>query len=703
MSYQVTFTEVNNPLKPPVIVEDLTINTQTSVTFVGKNYAGYGPLLAKNFLHLLENSASPTPPATQVQGQLWFDSTPESSQLKVNIDGTANGWVSAGGIKKSPSVPLVASSIQGDLWVDTINQQLSLFTGSNWLLIGPTFSQGSQTGPKLEQIVDSSNVTHVVQSIYVENRRVVIISNSTFTPKAVQEGFKSINKGVNLFTPPVGTEAYRFSGISSQTDSLTDTETGEALTSAHLLRSDVASITNGTLNVRNQGGITIGTDTGSITIFTEATTNAATFYAKSGNAIAFKVNNNGNASTVLHMDPSSFIGIRKINPTVALDVNGSISSNGNILVSSSGNESIKTTGGLTVDGLSTLQNIKVSGLHTVAGDIIPLTANTYNIGSNPATSGKQFANIYATNFWGNFNGTFSGGFNGSVSGSATKLASPTRFSIVGDVINATTDSTNFDGQNQTVTFNTELTTAAISNQERTDITLGTDELLINRPGTTGLRKVTVDTLILGLPTVPVGAIFPFAGLATKVPAGYLLCDGAEISQAIYSALFQIIEYSFRDQVDLDGDGTFAIPDLRGRFALGRDSMDNRIQASVGGTPVFTVTSPAGRVDSEFARTLGKSAGASSVVLDITNLPDHTHDLRGTDRQGNRGNSYFAVRNVAGAPDDRDGVSGPGGQAAGQAQYLGTAGRLLSDQASVPIDKMNPYLTINYIIFTGVIT
>jgi microcystin-dependent protein len=131
-------------------------------------------------------------------------------------------------------------------------------------------------------------------------------------------------------------------------------------------------------------------------------------------------------------------------------------------------------------------------------------------------------------------------------------------------------------------------------------------------------------------------------------------------------------------------------------------MDNRIQANVGGTPVFTVTSPAGRVDSEFARTLGKSAGSANVVLDIENLPDHTHDLRGTDRQNNKGNSYFAVRNVAGAPDDIDGVSGPGGQAAGQAQYLGTAGRLLSDQSSVPIDNMNPYLTINYIIFTGVI-
>ena len=165
MSYQVTFTEINNPLKPPITVEDQTINTQTSVTFIGKNYAGYGPLIAKNFLHLLENSASPTQPATQVQGQLWFDTNPEISQLKVNIDGTANGWVSAGGIKKSPSTPSVSGSIQGDLWVDTVNQQLSLFTGSNWLLIGPTFSQGSQTGPKLEQIVDTKHISYC--SVYL--------------------------------------------------------------------------------------------------------------------------------------------------------------------------------------------------------------------------------------------------------------------------------------------------------------------------------------------------------------------------------------------------------------------------------------------------------------------------------------------------------------------------------------------------------
>ena len=702
MSYQVTFTEINNPLKPPITVEDQTINTQTSVTFIGKNYAGYGPLIAKNFLHLLENSASPTQPATQVQGQLWFDTNPEISQLKVNIDGTANGWVSAGGIKKSPSTPSVSGSIQGDLWVDTVNQQLSLFTGSNWLLIGPTFSQGSQTGPKLEQIVDTQNISHTVQSIYVENQRVMIISTAEFTPKALQAGCETIKKGVNLYTVTNGT-SFKYNGVSLQADSLTDIATGKTITSENILRSDQTSITDYPLNVRNAGGITIGTDTGSVTIYTEANTNAATFYAKSGNAIGFKVNTDGLPSSILHLDPSSFVGIRKTDPTTALDVNGDITASGALNITSTSSSSITTAGGLVVTGTAQLSNVTVTGTQSVSGNIIPTTTDIYNLGSNPNTGGKEFANIYAKDFWGNFNGTFSGGFTGSVSGSATRLASPTRFSLIGDVINATTDNTNFDGQNQNVVFNTSLTSAAISGQTALTNTLGNDELLIYRPTETGLKKVTVDTLILGLPTVPVGAIFPFAGMTSQIPKGYLLCDGAEVYQSTYSRLFEVIGYTYKDEADLVGTAgtTFALPDFRGRVALGRDNMDNRIKVAVSGIDEYTVVSPAGRVDSEFARTLGKGSGGSTVTLDKKNLPEHTHDLRGTDRQGNRGNSYYAIRNVAGTPDDSDAIAGPGGQAANQAQYLGTAGRVLADEVGVPVDTMNPYLTINYIIFTGV--
>lgn len=692
--YQVTFTETNNPLKPPITVEDLTINTQTSMTFIGKNYSGYGPLIAKNFLHLLENFSGPSKPANPIQGQLWFDNSTGVSQLKVNIDGTSTGWTSAGGVKKSPSAPTVATSIQGDLWVDTINQQLSLFTGSNWLLVGPTFSQGSQTGPKLEQIVDTLNISHTVQSIYVENKRVMIISTSAFTPKSTQSGFTQINKGLNLYSESAG-ELYRLHGIATRADSLTDSD-GTAITTSSFLRSDRASVTNYSLNVRNAGGLTVGSDTGALTIFTEPATNAAAIYAKSGNSIDFKLNVNGTASTVLHLDPNSFVGVNKTNPTSALDVNGSISADQLTLISTNAS-SLTLAGGIVINGTASLKTLAIGGELTVNGDIHPLQDGIYNIGADSSTGGAKFASIYATNFYGNFNGTFAGGFQGSVSGSATKLASPTKFVLQGDIVNSSSDLTDFDGQNQTITFNTTLSTSAIASQEQVTSTLVTDELLLRRDGSAGLKKVTVQTLTAGFATVPVGSIIPFAGITSKIPNGYLLCDGAEVSQSVYSGLFEIIEYSYKPSNSLQGFGTFALPDLRGRFALGRDNMFNNIQVSTpAGVAIYTVTSPAGRVTNAFAQAIGGVSGTEKVSITTANLPEHSHSLKGA-----AGSQYYGVRNVAGNPDDSDALSGPGGQAAAQAQFLSNSGGVISDTHGELLNIMNPYLAVNYIIFTGV--
>ena len=697
MSYQVTFTETNNPLKPPITVEDQTVNTQTNMTFVGKNYSGYGPLLAKNFLHLLENFSSPTKPTKPVQGQLWFDNNPNVSQLKVNIDGTANGWVSAGGVKKSASTPTITSSIQGDLWVDTVNQQLSLFTGSNWLLIGPSFSQGSQTGPKLETIVDTLNIAHTVQSIYVENNRLIVISDAAFTPKATQDGFTQFKKGINLYAGNPS-DPYKLIGISSQADTLTDPQTGLGVASGNFLRSDQPSTTNYGFNVRSATGLTVGSDTGAITLFTESATNAATFYAKSGNSIDFKLNVNGTASTVLHLDPNSFVGINKSNPTVALDVNGSITGN-KIVLTSTNSDSATIAGGIIVSGDADLQTLNLNGVLSLGGDIQPLLNNVYNLGTDPSISGgTQFASIYATNFYGNFNGTFSGGFQGSVSGSATKLASPTVFSLAGDIVNSITDSTSFDGQNQTITFNTQLTSVAVSRQTEITGATGVEEILLYSPTASSLRKISVNNLTNSFPVVPVGCIFPFAGLATALPRGYFLCDGAEVSASTYSGLFSVIGYTYKAVGALQGAGTFALPDLRGRFALGRDNMNNNLQVNTpAGVPIYTVSATAGRVTNEFAKNLGGTAGQESVTLLTKNIPEHTHTMK-----GNAGNQYFAVRNVAGTPDDTNAISGPGGQAAAQSQYLATSGGVLSDTHGELFNTMNPYLAINYIIFHGVL-
>ena len=56
-------------------VADGTINTDTSITIVGKNYAGYGEFLNENMVKLLESGANTSQPSAPLTGQLWFDKT----------------------------------------------------------------------------------------------------------------------------------------------------------------------------------------------------------------------------------------------------------------------------------------------------------------------------------------------------------------------------------------------------------------------------------------------------------------------------------------------------------------------------------------------------------------------------------------------------------------------------------------------------
>ena len=135
MSYTISFSDAVN--KGTITVEDNTVNSQTSLQFPGKNTTSYGTIIAENFLHVLENFANSTAPLRPIQGQTWFDTTAGVNQLKI-YDGTT--WVASGGLKKAINQPSASESITGDLWVDTDQQQLYLFTGSGWILVGPQYS-----------------------------------------------------------------------------------------------------------------------------------------------------------------------------------------------------------------------------------------------------------------------------------------------------------------------------------------------------------------------------------------------------------------------------------------------------------------------------------------------------------------------------------------------------------------------------------
>jgi microcystin-dependent protein len=717
MSYQVRFSELNNPQKTTIVVEDQTLNTETSLTFVGKNYAGYAQFVAENFLHLLENFARSTAPSNPVQGQLWFDNTAGVNQLKV-FDGTT--WTAAGSVKKAPVAPTVSNSIKGDLWVDTDNQQLYMFSGSNWVLIGPQFSGGLKTGPNVETIVDTSNNVHGVISLYSDGDLIAIISNVSFAPKSAITGFEVIGKGLNISSVDVSSTSspMKMWGVASKADALVVNNT--VVPSTSFLRSDQVSTTNNGLNVRSNSGISLGGDL-SFNIGTDV--NSAVLYSKTSNSVIdFKLTlASGDPKTVIRINSTENItnvGINKTNPNESLDVSGKIRSDEGIVVTGTGTDSITTAGGLIVAGASNLKG-QITNEAPMIINYLDTNGNPrsdnpviapgsvaahmkYDIGSPT----KSFRNIYAETFVGNFSGTFSGALTGNISGTAARLASSTLFQLVGDV---TSNQINFNGQTSdgTATFQTVIGQDMIGAREEVGSAFQTDQLLILRPNL-GLRKISKQTLFASAATVPTGSILPFGG--QTAPAGYLLCDGSEVRISEFPLLFSVIGYAFRDVSLLQGASTFALPDLRGRFPLGRDNMDNGRTIPSKDNSTILIDAGGGiadRVTDTTADIIGAASGNEQRSLAINNIPEHEHDFRGTRPNGAVGNQYYAIRNVPGAPID-NGIPAQGATGSnGSAQALGSSGGILTDDLPVkdlatPFNTMNPYQTVNYIIYTGIL-
>jgi hypothetical protein len=151
-------------------IADGTINTASSQTLIGKNYAGYGQFLDDNFIHLLESGANSTPPGAPLTGQLWWDTA--TGLLKV-YNGTTFKTISAA----SASASAPTSNVTGDLWYDTTNQQLKVYTGSTFLVVGPAFTSGQGvTGAIADTIIDNTSTSHVVIKLYVNDSVVGMVS-----------------------------------------------------------------------------------------------------------------------------------------------------------------------------------------------------------------------------------------------------------------------------------------------------------------------------------------------------------------------------------------------------------------------------------------------------------------------------------------------------------------------------------------------
>ena len=203
-------------------VEDGTLDETTDIKFVGKNYAGYGEAHNENFLFLLENFSGANEPPKPISGQLWFD----AGAQRMKFRDSNNKWRTVGGAEVSASQP--AGLATGDFWWDSGNEQLYVFNGTEFILIGPQDAGDGITQMVSQTVIDTTDVSRSVIVSYVNDIPVHVISPTEFTIKSIAgntiDGFGTIRQGITLRdTDNANGETqtlYRFHGTATDADRL---------------------------------------------------------------------------------------------------------------------------------------------------------------------------------------------------------------------------------------------------------------------------------------------------------------------------------------------------------------------------------------------------------------------------------------------------------------------------------------------------
>ena len=564
----------SDPTKNTITVPDMPpgINAvDTSLSLVGRGYPNYGQKFAENFLHLLENFASPTPPENPIEGQLWYDTSDPTNKVLRIMDSTSNTtrWSSANGLYQQPTDPKSSSSSglkTGDIWVDTENNQLKIYSAGLWTLIGPSSTNltvdgqgnliptdnttGSLPTTERDNLVNSN--TYDVIENYVNGRVVAIISQNPFTPKKSIPGYgvSPIVKGINLSSGAI------LNGVADRALSLVINNTRyEAST---FLRKD---------DITTTGQII----TGKLTLQNEAY--GGLYFSSGTDPYLAQLSYFDHKLTLSNSTPTGIISL-------------TVNSNDIVLVDNTGvvvNSDLTVSGNQTVEALTVNSNINADADIVVAGDVIntgkifsgddvnvggqlyvnwnngqvgpailpgvsgtPAT-NTYDIGSPSA----QFRTIYAQTI-----GSQTSTLQGVLAGAADRLSNYTPLRISGQIVSTDIYKFNGDGNiydqfdiiSANGTIDVKLTPAAVYQQT------------VAQSGTAGMSLLAYDSAsdelfqLMHNIFVP-GMIMPYGG--NTAPAGWLLCDGSTFSALVYQSLYAVIGNTY------GGAGNaFAVPDMR---------------------------------------------------------------------------------------------------------------------------------------------
>lgn len=175
----------------------------------------------------------------------------------------------------------------------------------------------------------------------------------------------------------------------------------------------------------------------------------------------------------------------------------------------------------------------------------------------------------------------------------------------------------------------------------------------------------------------IGEVRMFGG--NFAPRAWAFCDGQLLAISTHTALFSILGTTYGG----DGRTTFALPDLRGRVAIGPGNGP--------GLPDYR---------------LGQKGGSETNTLNVTQIPSHNHSAAGTLKVATStpGNTNNPEGNYYALASGRDSGNGQGvqvnmfesaanGNGAANAVNV-TMGNTGGNQ---PVNDMQPYSVVNYVI------
>ena len=398
------------------------------ISLVGKNATNYGTALNQDLVRMLENFTNSTSPTNPLKGQLWFDTSTGAGVLNV-YNGT--GWKSISSVTNSPSNSAPSNPTVGDLWFDTTNQQVNIYSGSAWVLVGPSSTSLSGTNGFKTSSYTTGGSTKYFADVYASGTRVAIFSKEDVSGTGFT-GFNNIKAGMNFNTSIAEMAS---NGIYNVRNLTIGIGSGDPIKLSYSSDNGIISneVSSGELQfkVKDSGGTAstplkiLGAD-GSVVPSVTATTNlgssslkfnkiygtdvygtirdaAQTYITSVGTLTGLTASGNvvPNANLTVDLGATAarwaniFVGnVTATTVTASGNVTGgNLVTTGNVNAGNANITNTITTANLTVTGNL---NVTATGPTTFNGNLLPSANVTYNIGSSTA----QWLNVFAQTFTG---------------------------------------------------------------------------------------------------------------------------------------------------------------------------------------------------------------------------------------------------------------------------------------------------------------